>query len=77
MVMQEIVINLPLAVDASEWELKMMLAAKMFEMGKLSSGQAAELVGVSKRTFLEMAGKFDVSIFGYTADELKKDLQNL
>ena len=77
MAMQEIVINLPPTVDASEWELKMMLAAKMFEMGKLSSGQAAELVGVSKRTFLEMAGKFDVSIFGYTADELKKDLQNL
>lgn len=75
--MQEIAIKLPPTVDASEWELKMMLAAKMFEMGKLSSGQAAELVGVSKRTFLEMAGKFDVSIFGYTADELKKDLQNL
>jgi predicted HTH domain antitoxin len=75
--MQEIVLKLPSAINASEWEVKMMLASKMFEMGKLSSGQAAELVGVSKRTFLELAGKFDVSIFGYTGDELKKDLQNL
>lgn len=73
--MQEISIKLPPTVDASEWELKMMLAAKMFEMGRLSSGQAAELVGVSKRTFLEMAGKFDVSVFGYSADEMKEDLK--
>lgn len=75
--MQEISIKLPPTVDASEWELKMMLAAKMFEMGRLSSGQAAEIVGVSKRTFLEMVGKFDVSVFGYTADELKEDLRDL
>jgi predicted HTH domain antitoxin len=66
-----------MTVDASEWEVKMMLAAKMFEMGKLSSGQAAELVGISKRAFLELAGKFDFSIFGYTVDELKEDLQNV
>jgi predicted HTH domain antitoxin len=75
--MQEIAIKLPRSLDISEWELKMMLAAKMFEMSKLSSGQAAEVVGISKRAFIELAGKFNVSVFGYTADELKEDLQNL
>ncbi len=75
--MQEVVLKLPDTLNVSDWELKMMLAAKMFEMGKLSSGQAAEMVGISKRAFIELAGKFNVSVFGYTADELKEDLQNL
>ena len=75
--MQELALKLPQMLDISEWELKMMLAAKMFEMGKLSSGQAAEMVGISKRAFLELLGKFNVSIFGYTSDDLKEDLQNL
>lgn len=37
----------------------MTLAAKLYEMGTLSGGQAAELVGVSKRTFLELLGKYE------------------
>ena len=75
--MQEITIKLPPMLEASDLELKMMLAAKLFELGRLSSGQAAEMVGVSKRAFVELLGKFNVSIFGYDADELDKDLQGL
>ena len=75
--MQEITIKLPPMLEASDWELKMMLAAKLFELGRLSSGQAAEMVGLSKRAFVEMLGKFNVSIFGYDADEIERDLQNL
>ena len=75
--MQEIILKLPNTFDTSDWELKMMLAAKMFEMGRLSSGQAAEMVGISKRAFLELLGKFNVSVFGYTSRELQEDLQNL
>ena len=75
--MQEITIKLPPMLEASDWELKMILAAKLFELGRLSSGQAAEMVGLSKRAFVEMLGKFNVSIFGYDADEIERDLQNL
>lgn len=75
--MQEVTLKLPSTPGVSDWELKMMLAAKMYELGKLSSGQAAEMVGVSKRAFLELLGKFDVSVFGYDGDELKADLQAL
>ena len=75
--MQEIILKLPNTFNTSDWELKMILAVKMFEMGKLSSGQAAEMVGISKRAFVEMLGKFNVSVFGYTSDDIKEDLQNL
>ncbi len=67
-------IELPDSVDLSEFEIKMTLAAKLYEDGTLSGGQAADLVGVSKRTFLESLGKYGVSIFGYSADELREEL---
>ncbi len=50
----------------------MAVAATLFDRGILSSGQAAQLVGVSKRVFLETVGSYNVSIFGETAEDLEK-----
>ncbi len=47
---------LPKTVDVSDFELKMIIAAKLYELGKLSSGQAAEVAGLSKRAFIELLG---------------------
>jgi predicted HTH domain antitoxin len=70
-------LKLPDSVQLSEFDIKMTLAAKLYEDGTLSGGQAAELVGISKRDFLESLGKYGVSIFGYTAEELREDLERL
>lgn len=70
-------LELPEGVKVSESELKMILAAKLFEMGELSSGQAAKMVGVTRRAFLESVGKYGVSIFQYDAEELEDDLARL
>ncbi len=70
-------LKLPDSVKLSDFDIKMTLAAKLYEDGTLSGGQAAELVGISKRSFLEQLGKYGVSIFGYTAEELKQDLERL
>lgn len=70
-------LKLPDSVHLSDFDIRMTLAAKLYELGTLSGGQAAELVGVSKREFLESLGKYGVSVFGYTADELEEDLQRL
>lgn len=70
-------INLPPSVHLSENELKMILAAKLFDLGELSSGQAAKMVGISRREFLESVGKYGVSIFQYDAEELKEDIARL
>lgn len=69
-------IQIPDSVEINDFELKMLIAAKLFEDGKLSSGQAAEIVGVSKRTFIELLGKYNVSVFGYSYEELEEDLEN-
>jgi predicted HTH domain antitoxin len=66
---QVLTIKLPSSVQLNSFELSMMLAAKMYERGILSTGQAAELVGLSKRAFIEILGKYGVSVFGYNSLE--------
>jgi len=68
--MKTITINLPEEVEPHK--VKMIIAASLFEQGILSSGQAAELVGITRRQFLEEVGKYGVSIFGETAEDLEK-----
>jgi predicted HTH domain antitoxin len=75
--MTEITIKIPGTVEITDFELNMILASRLFEGGKLSSGQAAEMVGLSKRAFIEMLGKFGVSVFGYSEVEMLADLKNL
>jgi len=68
--MKTLTLNVPDSVNDSD--VKMQLAAQLFEKGILSSGQAADLVGISKREFIESVGKYGVSVFGETIDDLKK-----
>lgn len=68
--MKTLTLQLPDSVD--EKDVKMQIAAMLFEKGMISSGQAAKLVGISKREFLETVGKYGVSIFGETVEDLEK-----
>ena len=70
-------LKLPEGVKITEDEIRMIIAARLFDLGELSSGQAAKMVGMSRREFLESVGKYGVSIFQYDADELKRDLERL
>ncbi len=60
--------------NLDEREAKTMLAAKLYEKGSLSLGQAAELAGYTKRTFMEILGSYDVSVFSYSETELDKEI---
>jgi predicted HTH domain antitoxin len=62
----------PEEVDA---QIRLMAALKMFELGKLSSGKAAELAGLSRVEFLEVCGRYRVSPFNYSTEELEAELQ--
>lgn len=74
--MTTLTLNLPQTVKVEERELVMILATKLYEQGKLSLGQAAELAGLSKRAFIETLGDYGVSVFNYSADNLDSDLEN-
>ena len=69
-------VSFPLPDSVSENEARLLLALKLFETGRLSSGQAAELAGLSKRAFLESLGRYNVPAINHAADEVMRDLGN-
>lgn len=70
--MKTLTIKLPDSVD--EKKVKMLFASQLFAKGILSSGQAAEMAGVTKREFIENVGNYGVSVFGENVEELKNVL---
>ena len=56
-------------------QLQLMAALKMFELGKLSSGKAAELAGLSRVEFLAACSNYGVSPFNYSGEELEGELR--
>ena len=74
--MKNIQLELPDSLNLDESEVKLILAAKLFEQGRLSRGKAAELSGYNKREFTELIGKLNISLFNYPPSELSKDVKN-
>lgn len=70
--MKTVTINIP--DEANEREVKMAVAAMLFDRGFFSSGQAADFAGVTKRFFIENAGRYGVSVFGESADDMKSNV---
>ena len=54
----------------------MLLASRLYEKGRLTLGQAAELAGLSKQAFMEILSDYDVSIFNTSLSELTDEIKN-
>jgi hypothetical protein len=67
--MKTLTIQIP--ENTNEHETKMLIASLLFEKGIYTTGQAAAFVGITKRAFIEQVGKYGVSVFSETADDLK------
>jgi predicted HTH domain antitoxin len=74
--MKTVTVTLPDSLDLNSKEAAMLIATKLYEQGKLSLGQAAEVAGLTKKTFAELLGHYDVSLFNYPPAGLKKDIAN-
>jgi predicted HTH domain antitoxin len=53
--------------------VRMAAAAKLFELGKLSSGAAAELAGIPRVAFLSKLADYGVDTFDLTEEEFAKE----
>lgn len=71
-----ILLELPSDLVATEFDIKMLLASKLFEEGFITSGQGAKIVGISRVAFIELLGKYKVSAFQTSVDELLEDISN-
>jgi predicted HTH domain antitoxin len=69
----KLMLEIPDSADVDENDMKRMLAAKLYEAGKLSLGQAAKVAGMSKVSFAEILHDYDVSLITYPVSEMIKD----
>ena len=53
------------------------IAAKLYESGKLSLGQAADMARLTKRTFAELLGDYGVSYINYSVSDLNDELDRI
>jgi predicted HTH domain antitoxin len=72
--------NLPDAIgvprEQFEQEARWAMAIKLFEMKRLSSGQAATLVGTDRVSFLLNLHHYGVAMIDLSEEELLSDLEN-
>jgi predicted HTH domain antitoxin len=72
--MKTVTLTIPDSLDVDSLEVARIVATQLYEQGKLSLGEAADLVGLDKRAFIEMLGQYGVSIFNYPPSDLADDV---
>ena len=63
--------------ESFEREARMAMAAKLFEMGRLTSGQAAMLAGLNRADFLLECPRYGVPSVSWDNEEIKAEFDNL
>ncbi len=71
MSLTELKVDLPASL--TEDEAKLLLAVKLYEVGKVSLGKAVKLAGFSKRAFIDVLGRYQIPVVNYSADELRQE----
>ncbi len=74
--MKHVTLSIPDTLDISGEEVAMLVAARLYEQGKISLGQAAEMAGLTKRGVMERLGDYGVSVFNYPPSDLARDVRN-
>jgi len=77
--MSQIVLDIPdesllalnVPADRAGEELRLIAAMKLYEMGKMSSGAAAELAGIPRTTFLSRLADFGIPTFRQSKEDLE------
>lgn len=63
--------------DEFAQEMRIAAAVKWYEMGEISQGKAAEIAGLTRAEFINILGRYQVSPFQYTTQELAEELAAL
>ncbi len=68
-----LLVALGMRAEQFEQEARFALAAKLFEMGRLSSGKAARLAGMDRVTFLLSLNRIGVAMLDLDAAEMEDE----
>ncbi len=70
----DVLLALGLSPEQFSEEAQLLVAVKLYELGRLSSGAAARLAGIPKPLFLTKLADYGVDTFRLTEEELRQDL---
>lgn len=73
---EDLLLSLKESPKEFEAEARLLLAVKLYELAKVSTGRAAELAGLSRVDFLFALNRFGLSPIGVDPHELERDLAN-
>jgi len=72
----QMTLTIPDAANISETDAQILFAIKLFEAEKLSLGKAAEVAGLSYRTFYELLVRYGVPVATYSEEDVKTEIEN-
>jgi len=72
----DLLLSLKVSPEYFETEARLLLAIKLYEMGRVTTGTAAQIAGMDRVVFIFNLEKFGLSPISVTPDELEGDLAN-
>jgi predicted HTH domain antitoxin len=72
----DLLLSLKESREEFESEARLLLAVKLYEMGRISTGMAARLAGMERVAFIFALDRFGLSPIGVDPDELAEDFEN-
>ena len=73
---EDVLLSLKESKEEFEEEARYLLALKLYELGKISSGKAATIAGLSRVAFLMRLRRYRVSPFQMDLDEILKEARS-
>ena len=64
-----------LTSDEFEREMRFLVAAKLYEVGRITSGRAADLAEMDHLHFLDRLGSYRISVWNYDPEELEREIE--
>ena len=73
---EDLLLSMKRSPQEFEAEAKLLLAVKLYEMDRVSTGAAAKLAGLGRVAFMFELARFGLSPIGQAPSELAEDLAN-